>query len=88
LIDNNERYMPFVCSKGKREYVELIYGGLDVDERLIQREQWQERITSTWPDELVLAADKTALMALGCAGPGDGMAAETHVAAPVICVVR
>ncbi len=88
LIENKARYMTFVCSKGKREYVEFIYGGLDVDARLIQREKWQERITSTWPDTLALAADKTALMALGCAGPGDWMAAETHVAAPVICVVR
>ena len=87
LIENKARYMTFVCSKGKREYVELIYGGLDVDARLILREKWQERITSTWPDTLALAADKTALMALGCAGPGDWMAAETHVAAPVICVV-
>ena len=88
LVENKARYMTFVCSKGKREYVELIYGGLDVDGQLIQREKWPERITSTWPDALALAADKTALMALGCAGPGDWMAAETHVAAPVICVVR
>ena len=88
LIENKARYMTFVCSKGKREYVELIYGGLDVDGQLIQREKWRQRITSTWPDTLVLAADKTALMALGCVGPGDWMADETHVAAPVICVVR
>jgi len=86
LIDNKARYKPYVCSKGKREYVELIFGGLDASAALIPSEKWPTRITSTWPDTLPLAADKNALMALGCAGPGDRMAAGTHVAAPVICV--
>lgn len=86
----------FVCSKGKREYVELIYGGLDaVDHNdsldsepavLIPRDVWHKRITSTWPDTMQIASDKNALMALGCAGPGDSLGAETHVAAPVVCV--
>ena len=86
LIDNKARYKTYVCSKGKREYVELIFGGLDASAALIPYEKWPTRITSTWPDTLPLAADKNALMALGCAGPGDRMAAGTHVAAPVICV--
>lgn len=38
LLREEARFMVFVCSKGKREYVELIWGALDPGARLIPRD--------------------------------------------------
>jgi len=84
LLQNRDRFAPFLCSKGKMEYVQLIWQGLDPGSRLIRRDEWRKRITSTYPDTLNIAAPKTALISLGCSSIDNQ--AETHLAAPIICI--
>lgn len=85
LLRHDDRFRTFVCSKGKLEYVQLIWQGLDPGGRLIPRDAWYERITSTFPDTLARAAPKTALTALGCASITQPQE-PTQLAAPVVCV--
>ena len=85
LLDNLDKYLVFLCSKGKKEYVELIWQGLDPGSRIIPRDAWHTRVSSTYPDTLVKAAHKTALIALSCSTVHDQYA-ETHLAAPFICI--
>eukprot|EP00890_Picochlorum_soloecismus_P003736 jgi/Picsp_1/4363/NSC_01869-R1_rna polymerase ii c-terminal domain phosphatase-like 2 len=85
LLENRDRFAPFLCSKGKMEYVQLIWQGLDPGSRLISRDEWRKRITSTYPDTLNIAAPKTALISLGCSSIDDNQA-ETHLAAPIVCI--
>lgn len=88
LVDNSSRFAPFICSKGKLEYVQLIWTGLDPAGRLLPRELWPHRIFSTFPDHLQNAADKTILSALGCASvtAGPRLATPSQIAAPVVAV--
>ena len=83
LVENCSRFAPFVCSKGKLEYVQLIWHGLDPESLLIPHELWEHRMTSTFPDSLTRAAQKTALIALGCANVLRPMP-PTQLAAPVL----
>jgi hypothetical protein len=89
LLSNISKFAPFVCSKGKLEYVQLIWIGLDRDvdndngKFLIPREMWSTHITSTFPDSLSRAAQKTALVAVGCADVLRPMP-PTQLAAPII----
>ncbi len=85
LAANADKHAAFVCSKGKKEYVQLIWLGLDPEGALLPRSAWGERLTSTFPDTLVRAAQKTALVALGCADV-TCPAPPTQVAAPVVFV--
>ena len=85
LVENRSKFMTFLCSMGKREYVELIWHGLDPDSCIIPREEWNSRISSTYPDTLDQAAKKTALIALSCSTVHDRYA-ETHLAAPYMCI--
>jgi hypothetical protein len=85
LLDNRNKFMTFLCSKGKREYVELIWQGLDPGSRIIPKDDWHRRVSSTYPDTLDVAAHKTALIALSCSTVHDQYA-ETHLAAPYICI--
>ena len=85
LLTNSSRFAPFVCSKGKLEYVQLIWEGLDQGPTLIPRELWHSRITSTYPDTLARAGQKTALVALGCADV-TRPAPPTQMAAPMMCL--
>ena len=85
LLDNKHKFMTFLCSKGKREYVELIWQGLDPGSRIIPKDDWHRRVSSTYPDTLDVAAHKTALIALSCSTVHDQYA-ETHLAAPYICI--
>lgn len=85
LIENKSKFMTFLCSMGKREYVELIWHGLDPESYIIPLEDWNLRISSTYPDTLPQAAKKTALLALSCSTVHDRYA-ETHLAAPYICI--
>eukprot|EP00889_Picochlorum_renovo_P007255 jgi/Picre1/34285/NNA_001758.t1 len=85
LLDNLDKYLVFLCSKGKKEYVELIWQGLDPGSRIIPRDAWHARVSSTYPDTLTKAAHKTALIALSCSTVHDQYA-ETHLAAPFICI--
>lgn len=85
LIENENKFMTFLCSMGKREYIELIWHGLDPESRIIPREEWGSRISSTYPDTLEEAAKKTALIALSCSTVHDRYA-ETHIAAPYMCI--
>lgn len=85
LIENEHKFMTFVCSMGKREYVELIWHGLDPGFCIIPRDAWGSRISSTYPDTLNEAAKKTALLALSCSTVHDRYA-ETHLAAPYMCI--
>lgn len=88
LIDNSSRFAPFVCSKGKLEYVQLIWTGLDPAGRVLSRDMWSDRIFSTFPDHLPNALDKTILSALGCATVTQNRYCSTHsqIAAPVLAV--
>ncbi len=118
LLSNATKFAPFVCSKGKLEYVQLIWTGLDIDDQhdsttdgqitsttvedgvshgtgeigdgtatstkfLIPREMWSTHITSTFPDSLPKAAQKTALVAVGCADVFRPLP-PTQLAAPII----
>lgn len=83
LLSNSSRFAPFVCSKGKLEYVQLIWTGLDAGPTLIPRELWSTRITSTYPDTIARAGQKTALVALGCVDV-TRPTPPTQLAAPMV----
>jgi hypothetical protein len=85
FIVNADRFATFVCSKGKLEYVQLIWAGLDPAGRLLPRTMWPQRIVSTFPDTISAAANKTILSALGCA-PIPTRLPYAQVAAPVIAI--
>jgi len=87
LAAGKNKYLVSVCSKGKAEYVQLIWTFLDPGNRLIPRSAWPIRVNSTFPDTLQRAAPKTALLALGCASPGPGQPVlPTQLAAPIMCL--
>jgi len=113
LLSNSTKFAPFVCSKGKLEYVQLIWVGLDIEDddkyaliedtstidsssfnscstgsfigskSLLPREMWSTHITSTFPDSLAKAAQKTALVSVGCADVLRPLP-PTQLAAPII----
>lgn len=115
LLSNTSKFAPFVCSKGKLEYVQLIWSGLDIEDddkddggmsedtstvdagsfnststcsyssnkSLIPRVMWNTHITSTYPDSLARAAQKTALVSVGCADVLRPLP-PTQLAAPII----
>lgn len=85
LAQHTDRFKTYVCSKGKLEYIQLIWMALDPEGVLIPRDQWHRRINSTFPDTLVRAANKTALSALGCADI-TRPTPPTQVAAPVVFI--
>lgn len=85
LAAGKNKYLVSVCSKGKAEYVQLIWTFLDPGNRLIPRSAWPIRVNSTFPDTLQRAAPKTALLALGCASPGQPVL-PTQLAAPIMCL--
>lgn len=85
LAEHINRFKTYVCSKGKLEYIQLIWMGLDPEGVLIPRSQWHGRINSTFPDTLARAAPKTALAALGCADI-TRPTPPTQVAAPVVFI--
>jgi hypothetical protein len=85
LAAADDRFLPYVCSKGKLEYVQLIWGGLDPGGALIPESEWPARVASTFPDTLARAAPKTALVALGCAPPG-APGPPARLAAPLLCL--
>ena len=85
LAANASRFAAYVCSKGKLEYIQLIWKGLDPGGRLIPPTQWAHRLTSTFPDTLTRAAQKTALVALGCVDV-TRPTPPTQLAAPLVCI--
>ena len=90
LASEAARFLVFICSKGKREYVELLLHVLDPGHALIPRDTWGPaggRVNSTFPDSLAAAAKKTALTALGCAPvTSPRVRVPTQLAAPLICI--
>ncbi len=80
---NEDRFTTFICSKGKQEYLQLLWTFLDPDGELMPRSRWTTHMTSTFPDVLPAAAPKTALSALGCASVLQPHVA-TQLAAPVV----
>ncbi|KAI7841131.1 hypothetical protein COHA_005101 [Chlorella ohadii] len=85
LAENAHRFEVFVCSKGKREYIQLLWLMLDPAGHLIPQQDWDERLTSTFPDTLAQAANKTALTALGCYDVNKPHV-PTQVALPMMCL--
>ena len=85
LARNADRFETFICSKGKQEYLELLWTFLDPEGILIAPADWPSRMTSTFPDALPAAAPKTALSALGCASVLRPHVA-TQLAAPIIAL--
>ncbi|KAL4854482.1 UV radiation resistance associated protein [Chlorella vulgaris] len=85
LAQNADRFAVFVCSKGKREYIQLLWLMLDPLGQLIPQSDWDTRLTSTFPDTLAQAANKTALTALGCYDITKPHVA-TQLAAPIMCL--
>lgn len=85
LASNKSKYLVSVCSKGKAEYVQLIWTFLDPGNRLIPKNAWVTRVNSTFPDTLPRAAPKTALLALGCITPNQPVL-PTQLAAPLMCL--
>uniref|UniRef100_A0A1D2AEX3 FCP1 homology domain-containing protein n=1 Tax=Auxenochlorella protothecoides TaxID=3075 RepID=A0A1D2AEX3_AUXPR len=83
LAQNEDRFTTFICSKGKQEYLQLLWTFLDPDGELMPRSRWPTHMTSTFPDVLPAAAPKTALSALGCASVLQPHVA-TQLAAPVV----
>ena len=121
-LQNADRFSVFVCSKGKREYIQLLWLMLDPLGQLIPqsgacraarapssaargrpkarsrpppapadrcrppvRADWAARLTSTFPDALAQAANKTALTALGCYDITKPHV-PTQLAAPMMCL--
>lgn len=85
LTHHKDKFETFVCSKGKSEYIQLIWLGLDPRGELLPRTLWPGRLVSTFPDSLVRAGQKTALVALGCADVMRPLP-PMQVAAPVVFV--
>ncbi|KDD75875.1 hypothetical protein H632_c460p2, partial [Helicosporidium sp. ATCC 50920] len=85
LARHGDRFAPFVCSKGKQEYVQLLWHFLDPEGELLPRALWGSRLTSTFPDCVSQALPKTALTALGCA-PVLNPHVATQLAAPLVAV--
>lgn len=85
LAQNADRFAVFVCSKGKREYIQLLWLMLDPLGQLIPESDWDSRLTSTFPDTLTQAANKTALTALGCYDITKPHV-PTQLAAPMMCL--
>lgn len=85
LAQNADKYAVFVCSKGKREYIQLLWLMLDPLGQLIPESDWDARLTSTFPDTLTQAANKTALTALGCYDITKPHV-PTQVAMPMLCL--
>lgn len=75
----------FVCSKGKQEYVQLLWHMLDPYSQLFPSTDWDWRLNSTFPDAVPRAVNKTLLAALGCAHPLDE-APPMQLACPVMCL--
>lgn len=85
LTTQRDKFTTFVCSKGKSEYIQLLWEILDPEGILIPREDWPARLTSTFPDTLARAAPKTALTAVGCLSITQPQV-PTQLAAPVMCL--
>ncbi|GAB4823713.1 hypothetical protein N2152v2_010759 [Parachlorella kessleri] len=85
LVRERERYEVFVCSKGKQEYVQLLWHMLDPLSQLFPTTDWDWRLNSTFPDTVPRAVPKTMLTALGCTHPLDE-APTTQLACPVMCL--
>lgn len=85
LAAQAHKFAVFVCSKGKSEYIQILWEILDPWGELIPRADWPARLTSTFPDTLTRAAPKTALTALGCL-PITQPQVPTQLAAPVMCL--
>lgn len=79
------KYEVFVCSKGKQEYVQLLWHMLDPLSQLFPSTDWDWRLNSTFPDAVPRAVNKTLLAALGCTHPLE-QAAPMQLACPVLCL--
>ena len=74
-----------MCSKGKQEYVQLLWHMLDPLSQLFPKTDWDWRLNSTYPDAVPRAVQKTMLSALGCAHPLS-IAPASQLACPVMCL--
>lgn len=85
FVRERSRFEVFVCSKGKQEYVQLLWHMLDPLSQLFPRTDWDWRLNSTFPDTVPKALPKTMLTALGCAHPLDDMP-HMQLACPSMCL--
>jgi hypothetical protein len=84
-LQERSRFEVFVCSKGKQEYVQLLWHMLDPLSQLFPTTDWDWRLNSTFPDTVPRAVQKTMLSALGCVHPLDD-ALHTQLACPAMCL--